>query len=127
VAHYQLTLDGQEVETEGLACIVANSGTMGVPGMTLSMAPGIDISDGLLDVIVVTRSDLPGIVSLIANVVSGNENSNTLQRWQVHEATISADPPQPVQVDGEMLPKEPVTARVLPQAVRVIVPSVKVT
>jgi diacylglycerol kinase family enzyme len=97
---------------------------MGVPGMTLSMAPGIDISDGLLDVIVVTRSDLPGIVSLIANVVSGSETPNILQRWQVNEVTIVADPPQPVQVDGELLRKTPVTARVLPKAVRVIVPPV---
>lgn len=127
VARYQLTLDGEEVETEGLACIIANSGTMGIPGMTLSMAPGIDIGDGLLDVVVVTRSDLPGIASLIAKVVSGSENSNALQRWQVREATISADPPQPVQVDGELLPKEPITARVLPQVVRVIVPPVKET
>jgi YegS/Rv2252/BmrU family lipid kinase len=127
VARYQLTLDGEEVETEGLACIIANSGTMGIPGMTLSMAPGIDIGDGLLDVVVVTRSDLPGIASLIAKVVSGSENSNALQRWQVHEATISAEPPQPVQVDGELLPKEPITARVLPQVVRVIVPPVKET
>jgi diacylglycerol kinase family enzyme len=64
---------------------------------------------------------------LIANVVSGSENSNALQRWQVREVTISADPPQPVQVDGELLSKEPITARILPQAVRVIVPPVKET
>jgi YegS/Rv2252/BmrU family lipid kinase len=125
VARYSLNLDGQEVEQEGLACIVANSGTMGMNGMpSLALAPDIDVGDGLLDVVIVTRSDLPGIVSLIANVVSGGENSNILQRWQAREVTITADPPQTVQVDGEITGKTPVTARVLPQAVRVIVPPV---
>jgi diacylglycerol kinase family enzyme len=123
LARYRLTLDGREVETQGLACIIANSGAMGVPGVpALTLSREINISDGLLDVIVVTRSDLPGIVSLVANFVAGSENSAALQRWQVREATITADPPQKVQVDGEILMETPVTARVIPEAVKAIVP-----
>lgn len=122
---YRLNLDGEAVEVEGLACIVANSGMMGVPGLSLSLAPDIDISDGLLDVVVVTRSDLPGILSLITNVVTGNENPNIMQRWKVREAVIHADPPLPVQLDGEILAETPVTVRVLPRAVRAIVPPVE--
>jgi YegS/Rv2252/BmrU family lipid kinase len=125
LARYRLVLDGREVETEGLACIIANSGTMGVPGVpALTLSNKINVSDGLLDVMVVTRSDLPGIVSLVANFVAGSENPEALQLWQVREATINADPPQKVQVDGEILMETPVTARVLPEAVRAVVPAV---
>ena len=124
VARYRLVMDGREFETEGLACIIANSGTMGVPGIpSLTISQEIDVSDGLLDVIVVTRSDLPGIVSLIANFVAGSENPATLQHWQVREVTVTADPPQKVQVDGEILMETPVTARVIPEAVKIIVPA----
>lgn len=120
IARYQLMLDGQEVATEGLTCIIANSGSIGVSGILL--APTINISDGLLDVIVVTRADLPSLLSVAASVVGGNENSTALQHWQVNRATVVADPPQMVQVDGEILSQTPVTVEVIPQAVQVIVP-----
>ena len=36
--------------------------------------------------------------------------------------TLATDPPQTVQVDGELFGNTPITAKVIPQAVRVIVP-----
>lgn len=120
VAHYRLKLDGKEVESQGLACIIANSGTMGAQGLLL--VPDINVSDGLLDIVVITRPDLPGLVALAASVVGGSENRPSLQHWQVREAEIEADPPQLVQVDGEMIELQSVAVRVLPQAVRVLVP-----
>lgn len=120
IARYHLTIDGQAVESEGLTCFIANSGTMGRPG--LNLAPGIDVSDGMLDVVVVTRADLPGLLALAASVVGGSENPNTLQRWQAREIYVEAEPPQTVQVDGELIGQTPITARVIPHAVRIIVP-----
>lgn len=120
LAAYHMKLDGEEVVTEGLACIVANSGHLGAGG--ISLAPGIDISDGLLDVIVVTKADLPSLVALAASVVGGVENAPALQHWQIREASISSDPSQTVQVDGEIVGETPVDVRVIPQAVRIVVP-----
>lgn len=120
IAEYNLLLDGQEVTTKGLTCIIANSGSVGTAGVLL--APNINISDGLLDVIVITKGDLPSLIGLAASVVGGTENTNALQHWQVKEVTVVADPPQSIQVDGEIIGQTPMTARVIPQAVRVIVP-----
>jgi diacylglycerol kinase (ATP) len=120
IARYRLILDGQEVETEGLACIIANSGNVGASGLFL--APGISVSDGLLDVIIVTRSDLPSLVALAASVVGGAERVQGLQHWQVKEVKISSEPSQTVQLDGEILASTPIEARVVPGAVQVIVP-----
>jgi diacylglycerol kinase family enzyme len=118
--HYSLSLDGQKVETEGLACFIANTGNVGLPGFTL--APTIDISDGFLDVVVVHQTHLAALLSLAASVVSGTENFSSIQHWQIREAVIEAQPSQDVHSDGEIIGKTPLTVKVLPQALRVIVP-----
>jgi diacylglycerol kinase (ATP) len=120
-ARYFLTLDDEEVEVEGMTCIVANSGSMGSP--VFSLSPNIRVDDGLLDVLVVRNSDLPSLISLAASVVGGQENKTTLQHWQVHKVTIASEPSLNLQADGEILGETPVTAEVLPAAVRVIVPA----
>jgi diacylglycerol kinase (ATP) len=120
IARYRMLLDGQEVEAEGLSCIIANSGNIGAAG--ISLVPGIDVSDGFLDVIVVTRSDLPSLLALAASVITGADNVPALQHWRIKEGTIHSDPIQPVQVDGEILAESPIEVKVIPQAVRVLVP-----
>lgn len=121
VMTYRMTLDGREVVSEGITCIVANSGNVGVPN--LSWAPSIDVSDGLLDVIVVRKADLPSLIAVATRVVTGNESGEELQHWQAHEITIETDPPENVQLDGEIIGKTPITAKVIPQAIRVVVPA----
>lgn len=120
VSHYQLTLDGQEIESEGVTCIINNAGSVGGGG--LSIAPNISVSDGLLDVVVIRSADLGSLLSVAASVVAGNENAQPLQHWQAREISIIADPPQTVQTDGEVIGQTPVKITTLPGAVRIIVP-----
>ncbi len=120
IAHYSLTLDGQQVQTEGMTCILANAGNLGRPG--LSLAPNIDVSDGLLDVVVIRSADLPSLLAVAASVVRGAETAEPMLHWQAREVTVVADPPQTVQADGEVLDPTPVSARIIPQAVKIIVP-----
>jgi YegS/Rv2252/BmrU family lipid kinase len=121
LARYHLVLDDEEVEVEGMTCIVANSGTMG--SAMFSLAPNILVDDGLLDVVVVRKADLPSLVSLAASVVGGQENQTNLHHWQVRRVTVSAEPALSLQADGEIIGETPVTAEVLPSAVSVIVPA----
>lgn len=120
LADYHLIFENQEVDATGLTCIIANSGLMGMQGLYL--APNIQVDDGLLDVIVLRKADLPSLLSLAASVVEGQENEQALQRWQVQEVTVHSQPVQKIQVDGELLEQTPVTIKVVPQAVRVVVP-----
>jgi YegS/Rv2252/BmrU family lipid kinase len=122
VAHYRLTIDGETVEREAMTCIIANAGSFGT--LPLTIAPTIDVGDGLLDVVVVTTADLPGLVHVAASIVAGNEDAAPLQRWRAREVGVEADPPQAVQVDGEVWGQTPFTARVVPQAVRILVPAI---
>ena len=128
VARYQLVIDGQEVETEGLTCIIANSGNMAQ--RNLSLIPGIDISDGLLDVIVIQPAglrmftDLIGSITGLINVDASEdaEGKRAVQWWQAKEVRLVSTPAQSVQLDGEVLGTPAVSARVLPQAIRVLTP-----
>lgn len=126
VARYRLLIDGREIEAEGLMCVVANSGTFspntGVAGRPLSLGPEVSVNDGLLDVVVIRRSNLASLLSVAASLVAGNDKAEPLERWPAREVTVMSDPPQGVQCDGEIIGMTPVTARVAPQALRVIVP-----
>jgi YegS/Rv2252/BmrU family lipid kinase len=117
---YHLTLDGQRVDTQALTCIVANSGNMGRSGLTL--LPNIDVSDGLLDVIVIRNGNIPSLVSAAYHIISNTENTDNIQRWQVREVSIETDTPHIVQADGEIWGDTPVHVRVLPRAVHIVIP-----
>jgi diacylglycerol kinase (ATP) len=123
VAEYRLTIDGTVVECAAMTCIIANAGSFGA--LPLTIAPTIDIGDGLLDIVVVTRADLPSLVQVAASIVAGNEDAEPLQRWRAREVHVEADPPQSVQVDGELWGHTPFTARIVPQAIRVLVPAAR--
>jgi YegS/Rv2252/BmrU family lipid kinase len=120
VARYSITLDGREVETEGVSCIIANAGNFGLPGLSLSKR--IDMADGLLDVFVIQDTNLDSILSLAASVVQQDETTAPFQHWQARRVSVKARPPQASQVDGESLEPRPFDITVIPQAVRIIVP-----
>jgi diacylglycerol kinase family enzyme len=109
------------VENEGIACIICNSGNLGSAGITLSSA--VSVRDGLLDVFVLEQANLSSLLSLTRDVLTQTEPTTAaLLHWQGREITLVAEPNQTVQADGEVLGQTPVTAKVLPGVVRVIVP-----
>ena len=120
VAHYHLTLDDEQIDAEGVACVIANASNFGIPGLPL--ANGIVMDDGLLDVLMIRAADLPTLVSLAASMVLKNEDVAPFQHWQAHHVRVVSEPAQPVQVDGEVSLAEPVDATVLPAALRILVP-----
>ncbi len=118
MAHYRITVDGETVEADGVTCVIGNSGSLGIPGLTLSRQ--MSVSDGLLDVLLLQNADLLEVAKVIGNSLSGVEN---LPHWQGREITVTSDPPQPIECDGEMIDPTPVTVSVVPQVLRVIVPN----
>jgi diacylglycerol kinase (ATP) len=138
IAHYYLTLDSKTLETDGLTCVIANSGNLGQAGVNL--IPTINISDGLLDVIVVQQASLRALFDLFGSItglklMQGGEAlaqaataemtiNQTLQYWQAKEVTVRAEPEQTVQSDGEVLGKLAVQCQILPAAVRMIAPKI---
>jgi diacylglycerol kinase family enzyme len=120
VSHYRLEMEEEAVEIDGLACMVANAASLGIPGLTLSQHVSVD--DGLLDVFVIRKADLGELTRLAASVVGAAAPDIGLAHWQTRGLTIHADPPQGVEADGEELGMTPVHVSVIPGAVKVIVP-----
>ena len=119
VASYTITVDGEVIEAQGVACIVANSASTGVLG--LRIAEGIDVSDGLLDVVVVEHADILSLAGSAANAAREQESLN-VSRWQGKRIRIESQPQQSVLADGEGAGVTPVEARVMPGAIGIVVP-----
>jgi diacylglycerol kinase (ATP) len=120
MATYSITIDGETVECVGMAALVANSASTGVPGVRI--AHDLDVSDGLLDVVVVDSADLPGLLGIAADAAQGQQ-SRLLSRWRGREITVEATPAQDVLADGEEAGLTPVEVTVVPGAVGVVVPT----
>lgn len=137
IAHYQLRIDGKEIESDGLTCIIANSTNLGQAGVNL--VPNASVSDGLLDVIVVQQASLHALFDVLGSItgmkqMQPEDNSidvsqfnsqiqQNLQYWQGKEISVITQPAQTVQFDGEVLGKEAIECTVVPDAVRVLTPA----
>lgn len=132
IIRYEFELDGKPVVEEGIACIVANSGNLGIQGLRLSS--DIDVSDGLFDVIVINNANLGTVRSLVASIF-GQEGiaappefepqpdmQRTFHHWQAQQITLRSTPVESIQCDGEMIGQTPMHIRVLPAAIKAVVP-----
>ena len=121
VATYRITMDGDRVEElEGIWCMIANSASLGIPNV--GIAQGVDVSDGLLDVIVIRNRDIESLLSVTGSITNKDRIGKSLPHWQVREVTIEADPPMSVDGDGELWDPTPIQASVIPHAVQILVP-----
>jgi diacylglycerol kinase (ATP) len=120
VSRYRLRLDGEQVEVDGVNLMVTTFGSIGIAGLTLSHQ--IDMSDGLLDVLVIRNVDLKTLLAAAAGTLTSGEMAGALLQWQVSEVHVEVDPPQELTFDGETAHIESIQAEVIPAALRVLVP-----
>lgn len=116
---YRFHLDGDEIEAEGITCLVDNAGNFGVSGFKASKK--ISVFDGLLDVLLVRDRSFQSFIGIGKGVATSTPDQDTVFHWQAREIEISTDSPQSVQVDGEVGWETPVSIKVIPQAVQVLV------
>jgi YegS/Rv2252/BmrU family lipid kinase len=118
---YTLTLDGERVEQEAVACLVTNVRSFGVLGLSLPNMVLID--DGLLDCFLIDASLRSALTSL--GSLAGNQQAiEALSHWQFRELKIEAETPQGIYVDGEenAIAETPAVLSVVPASLKVIVP-----
>ena len=118
-AHYRATVDGHVIEGEGMICYIFNSGVSG--GVSLPGLAEVDVSDGLLDFYMITRGIKP-IRAISHYVMELGDSQAGIYCWQGREITLESDPVQSVWLDGEDYGPTPITARVMPAALEVVVP-----
>jgi diacylglycerol kinase family enzyme len=115
---YTLNLDGEQIEVDGVGCRVDNSSNIGVPGV--SLIPDADVSDGYFNVLVWRDINL-STSSVAASIRNKETVADLYHHWRAKEITIETDQPQPIQGDGEVWGPTPISIKVLPGAMRVLV------
>lgn len=117
-ARYRVTVDGQEYAYAGYTAVAANSGYYGSARL---VAPGARLDDGLLDVVMIHDAPRRLFFALMKELDTGaHVNRPQVRVVQGKEIHIEADRGIPYGADGEVEAFLPVTARVLPGALRVL-------
>jgi diacylglycerol kinase (ATP) len=126
-ARFCITADGQELEISAVSVMIANVGalfTKYIPvRFPLTPKPLGSWHDGLFDIVIVAPKSVPGWAGVLWNAglkkFGGNEN---LIHLQARHVTIKADQPVATQIDGDPVGTTPLTATVIEQGVRIMLP-----
>jgi diacylglycerol kinase family enzyme len=124
-AVYHLKIDGRRHVVRGLICTITNTGNLKFS--SISFDKHIDVSDGLLDVVVLRKANL-SLLKLMVVTLFKRERPDDLKlvkHWQGRNISVTARPEQTVQSDGEVLGTMPLHISVIPGAIRVVVPAEK--
>jgi diacylglycerol kinase (ATP) len=102
--------------------LVANGGSIIAPSIVLDHR--IRFDDGLLDVLVVTATRPDHLARVMARMATRRMgDSPFVTHFVTRELEISAEPAMSVQVDGDVMGHTPVSIRMQPATVNVVVPS----
>ncbi|MDX2137523.1 MAG: diacylglycerol kinase family lipid kinase [Chloroflexota bacterium] len=129
---YVLTVDGETYVRKGVTCMICNSSSIGIPN--LRFVYNGDVSDGLLDVIVIPNMQLGTLLKTLFHIFRSVVTDPTVQggthidHWQGKEVTVQMRERQFVARDGEPFKRtKRVSAHIIPQAVYIVVPPTAAT
>ena len=120
----EIEINGKTQKFQAGAITVANAAPV-----TSIMAQGtgrVVVDDGLLDVTIATaETKLQAVVTMLGMLESAlihtNNEINNVVHLQTSKIKISADPPQKVVLDGEIIGTTPLVIETVPKALKVLV------
>ncbi|NJK79821.1 MAG: hypothetical protein HC914_07960, partial [Chloroflexaceae bacterium] len=119
---FTLVVDGKRYRPKATQISIVNGGAFGIP--FLRWAPDIYPDDGQVDVCIVKARSLLDYFLTFWQIVLGRQRvGRRIQYFTARESvTIHADRPIPGQADGELIEELPVRVRIVPGALKVVVP-----
>ncbi|MBX6754330.1 MAG: hypothetical protein IRY86_08865 [Thermorudis peleae] len=123
-ASWQLTItvDGQQFHSRARTALVANGGFLVHPRFRVGQ--GIRPDDGLLDLCLYAPENLWHWFTLVCWMMLGKiHRSRYVRQFRGREITVVAHPPAPVEVDGDFIGFQPLSVRVCPHSLAVLVPA----
>lgn len=119
---FKFTLDEEEVEVEGVGCMVTNLGKIGIADLRL--AHEIDMSGGIIDVMVIRDMGLSTLIKALSGAIASGEIADALWHRRVRKMSFTVPPEMRIMLDGE--PFDPTSAllsiHVVPGAASFLVP-----
>lgn len=119
---FTIQVDGKRMRPRAAQVLVANAGTLGAKPLT--WGDHIKPNDGRLDLCIVKVRTLRDYPRIIYQFLTGRRhNSANIEYVRINQnVSIASDRPLPVQADGEIIGTTPISVRVVPNGIRVIVP-----
>lgn len=109
---------GEEERFEALNVAAANGRYVagGIP-----IAPEARLDDGLIDIVILGRGELPALATLAPRLLLGEHlDDELIEHRRVRHLELSAQPPMLFNVDGELFTEGDVRYEVIPRAFRFI-------
>lgn len=120
-ARFTVRVDAERIRLTGYSVSVANSKAFG-GGMYI--APNAELDDGEFDIVTVGEVGKLRFVGNLPKVFKGTHiEEDEVQVFRAKHLELSASKPFPVYADGEHLTELPASLRILPRALRVLVPA----
>jgi diacylglycerol kinase (ATP) len=115
----KLIIDGEEMERE-VCAVIANNGRYGGGGMF--MAPDADLTDGLLDLLIIGDIGKVDLIRSLPRIYKGTHLTHRkVTMKKAREVEIASTHPLSLQADGELLGDLPARFRIIPSALNIIV------
>ena len=118
---YRVQVDGKVYDVEATSIMVANCGQFIPP--ILSIAPGIALDDGQLDVVVIKAKGMWQSAGILWRMLRQRVDGVAIRRFRGREVKVEAHPDRPVQLDGEIGGHTPFSATVVDRGLSVLVPA----
>ncbi len=114
---YYLEIDGVVFEETGVSLTVTNSGHVGIGDFALQ--PGISITDGLLDVILMKDASLLSVLKVAGSTLLQNE-TEALIHWQCKQIMIRMDQAHSLICDDREETTDSITITVVPASILIL-------
>ncbi len=119
---FDVKIDGKPSRFRASELMVANSASLGLKALQLD--PSIRMDDGKLNVCRIYANTLGDYLKLAVSMLRGDQKHN----WNVFcmeatkEVEIRCSEKLPVQGDGDIIGRLPVTIKIIPKAVQIVTP-----
>ena len=119
---FDVKIDGNPARFRASELMVANSASLGLKALQLD--PSIRMDDGKLNVCRIYANTLGEYLRLAVSMLSGDQkhNWNILCMEATREVEIRSREKLPVQGDGDIIGRLPVTVKIVPKAVQIVTP-----
>jgi YegS/Rv2252/BmrU family lipid kinase len=123
---FTIAVDGRRWRPRAAQVLIANGGVLGMRPLRWGLH--IRPDDGQVDVCVISARTLWDYLRVGWHMLLGQHHRDPNIRYlsATRSIVVNADRPLPVQADGEIIGQTPVQVRIVPDAVRVIVPRTNV-